>query len=255
MVLAILEGSGAKVLQPGYNYKLTSYIRCLTPISLENQSFGVVNEGGSANQIIAPFSVYLNNNKVFQKKECTDTVAGLNSSNFQTTLSFEAGWNVLEVLIQIPEDIAANAGGAAASNVFFYMQPNLYANEAVNNLGIEEFRAYRDPWTRKSEFNLRYNTPIKKRDVWAFKQNLSTGKYTDVIFNWDITNSNLAASAHGSKYTIDGLLVPYVTTLILRYPSEKSNQAARSLFFKSEFSKSKESSSPARLLSYKLLIN
>ncbi|HYT45397.1 MAG TPA: hypothetical protein VEP90_23920, partial [Methylomirabilota bacterium] len=262
MILALIDGNGNHILQPGYNYKLVSFVWAQAPTSLQNQQIGIVNSGsngGAVNTKVAPLSVYINGTKVFQNQFAATTVSDLSSSQYQATIPLVQGLNEIQILLQIP---VTGTVGIATSNVFLYFQPNLFDTNLQENLNISYIQAYRDPWKRVSEFNLRYNTPPAVKEVWAWDENLSGvqgvnpdwGKLQFVLFNHDPTNTQ---SGTGYVFqTIDGLNTGVPVSLSVRYPSDRNlDTPATSLFFKTDLFQDAGASSPPIIRGWRLLVN
>lgn len=258
MVIAIVQGDGDFALQPGYTYRFRTYVWCPTPITLERQGIGVVNprtSGGSGGVAVAPLSLYVNGRKVYQKETCATQLSELSGSAFQTTVALKQGWNSLDLYTQLPADLDAGVAGLATANVYIYFQPNLFSTNLTEDLGIEYIQAYQEPWRRYSEFDLRYNVPLLKREAWSWKLDITDNIYTHVLLNHDPTNSVERTSPHATFQTLDGVLAGYQVDLILRYPSARTDITATSLFFRSEFVQDGSASSPPVLRSYRLITN
>ena len=257
-ILCLVQGDGTQVLQKGYNYRLRTYVWCQAPITLEEQKIGVVNTGGTAGLKIAPLSLYVNGAKVFQQDACASTVSGLNSSEFRTTLAFNQGYNSIDLYLQLPTDIIPGADGVASTNIFLYLQPDLFASNLEQTLGIKYIQAYKDPWKRVSEFDLRYNTPIGVKGVWAWEIDILNNITTNALLNHDFKNSRSdLVNAHPSYRTIDGINSGQITNLLLRYPTEKSIDGidTRTLYFRADLSQEPGADAPPVLSGYQLIVN
>lgn len=261
MVLAIIGGDGQFSLQPGYNYRIRAYAWANAPVTLENQRMAVINTGGTANTKVAPISVYINGNKVYQNQVAATALSDLSSAAYQATIPLVQGFNTIELLVQLPTTLAAGTNGLAATDVFIYFQPNLFSSNLQNDLKIDYIQAYLSPWKRLSEFNLRYNTPPAVREVWAWDENLAdgldAGKLQYVLFNHDPTNSTDTISTPNQSFqTIDGYNYGDPTTLFVRYPSDRNlDTLSTSLFVRADLFQDVGVSSPPVLRSYRLIVN
>lgn len=259
MVAAIIDANGTYVLQPGHNYRILSYVWAQVPTSLQNQQIGIVNTNGVANTKVAPLAVYVNGSKIFQNQVAATSISALSNSQYQTTIPLVQGINEIQILLQLP---VTGTVGIAANNVFLYFQPNLFDPNLPENLNVSYIQAYKNPWTRVSEFNLRYNTPPGVLEVWAWDENLSGtqgvtldwGKLQYVLFNHDPTNTQ-----SGTGYifqTIDGFNTGVPANLTVRYPSDRNlDTPTNSLFFRSDLFQDAGASSPPILRGYRLLVN
>lgn len=259
-VFPILQGNGSFVLQPGYNYRVRAYVWCPAPVTLERQRIGVVNpavSGGTAEAKIAPLSLFVNGRKIYQNDVSAASVATLSGSQYQATIPFLQGWNSIELLVQLPANLTRAQGGLASGDVYIYLQPNLFASNREEDLGIRYLQAYKDPWPRYSEFDLRYNVPFGRREAWAWKLDVANGIIKSVLFNHDVLNSaNNRNSPHPSFVTLDGQNAGYPVDLILRYPSERpSADDNRVLFFRADLFQDPGTSAPPVLRSYRLIVN
>jgi hypothetical protein len=267
LTAAVLDVSGRFVLQPGYCYRLTAAVWCPVPTTLERQRLGVVNpagEGGQAGAVVAPLSFWVNGRKVYQSQGTAVSVDALSGASYQTSVSLIQGWNTLELMLQLPDDLAPGAAGLARTGVHVYFQPNLFSPAVAQAFGIQEVRAWQDPWKRVSEFDLRYNTPPGVRSRWAWKTDVSDNTTTAVLLNHDPTNSRSTSDLHPSYTTVDGTNASYPVNLILRYPTERAvfdvqnpdgSLDPRSLYFRADFQMDPGSPGPPVLNSYSLVVN
>jgi hypothetical protein len=260
MTVAVLGGDGTFSLQPGYNYRIRTYAWATAPVTLENQRIGVVNLGGTAGTIIAPLALFVNGEKVFQRDIAATSIADLAGSQYQATIPLKQGYNDIQLLVQLPADLAAGSDGLAANSVHVYFQPNLFSPNLTDEMGIEYIQAYRDPWKRVSEFDLRYNIAPGHREAWAWDINLNDGqdqgKLQYVLLNHDPTNSAGRSTVHQSFQTIDGLNIGEPINLFVRYPSERLDSTEkRSLYFRADLFQDPGASSPPVLRGYRLIVN
>lgn len=259
LVLAIVQGDGTFILQPGYNYRLRTYVWCPTATTLEDQQIGVVNNAGVEGTVIAPFSVYVNGTRIFQQDRSTVSSAGLSGAAYRATIPLLQGFNEVELLLQLPADLQVGQGGVAGSNVFLYFQPNLFSANLERDLGIQYIQAYEYPLRRRSEFDLRYNIPIGDRSSWAWKTEFNAE--TDIpqvvaaLFPYDITNSRGSATLHPSYRTIDGVNAGSAASHLLRYPTELQDQDYRRLFCRFDLVMDPGSSTPPVIAGYRVLVN
>jgi hypothetical protein len=259
MVLTLVQTSGQFVLQPGYNYRLRAYLWCSTPVTLENQRIGVVNpsaHGGLGNTKVAPVSVFVNNTKIYQNQTATTHVNLLSGSQYLATIPLVQGWNALEILMQVPADLALGQNGLATQDVYLYFQPNLFSQNLSQDLKIDYIQAWQEPWKRVTEFDLRYNTALGNREVWAFKFDNALNLTSAFLLNHDPMNSANQAVLHPSYTTLDGTSAGYPVNLILRYPVEIPMATdQRALFYRADFLMDPGAVAPPILKSYKLIVN
>lgn len=259
MLLALIQGDGNFVLQPGYNYRLRAALWCSAPVTLENQRIGIVNPSsndGLAGTRVAPVSVFVNDNKVYQNQVAATHVNFLSGSQYLATLPLIQGWNSLEILLQVPADLVAGDNGLASQDVYLYFQPNLFSQNLAQDLKIDYIQAWPDPWKRVTEFDLRYNTGLGNREVWAFKFDNTTNLTSALLLNHDPVNSANQATLHPSYTTLDGTSAGYPIRLILRYPVEIPLALdQRALYYRADFFMDPGASAPPLLRSYKLIVN
>lgn len=252
LCLCLIQSDGQLVLQPGYNYRLVAHVWCPSPKTLENQKIAVVNNlvGESADEVaVAPLSVYVNEEKVYEKETAAPALSYLALSNWQTRINLRQGWNKIELLVQLPGNFAAGQNGVASSDVYVVFQPNVFDPNRRDELGIEELRAFPDSWKKVSDFDLRYNTPIGLKEVWAWKLD-SRGRVQYLV-----TNHNPLNDPTGTYWTIDGQNRGQVEQLALTYTVELPKDNTKSLYFRADLKMSPEAASPPVLHSYKLLVN
>jgi hypothetical protein len=263
-VLCITEPDGTFVLQPGYNYRLRAYVFCTTPQTLEGQKIGVINpedSGGLRTAVVAPHSLFLNGNKVYERKNCAVSVDLLNDT-YAATLPLVQGWNMVELLVQLPTDLetrrVTSDSGVSSGQILLLFQPDLFTRADAN---WEEVRAYQTPWKKVSEFDLRYNVAPTVKEVWSWRLDPTDASVSGVLFNHNPGNPVSGSADYVEQtgyYTIDGLAAGRIAKLELRYTVERTDVVGtepRSLWFRAELSKEEGVSQVPRLLQYGLLIN
>lgn len=259
MTLALVQGDGATVLQPGYNYRLRTYLWCSAPATLERQKIGIVNpaaNGGVESARVAPVSVFVNDSRVYQQLQAATSVNALSGSRYLATLPLIQGWNKLEVMLQVPADLAAGANGLATQNVHLYFEPNLFSQNLAQDLKIDYIQAWQDPWKQVTEFDLRYNVAFGAREVWAFKFDNAANLTSALLLNHDAVNSAGRDTLHPAYVTLDGTSAGYPVNHTLRYPVEQSLATdQRALFFRADFLMDPGASAPPILRSYRLIVN
>jgi hypothetical protein len=264
-VLAVTQSDGEFSLQPGYNYRVRSYLYCSTPLTLEGQKIGVVNPadtGGISSAVVAPHSLYLNGVKVYERKDCVLSLDNLTES-YQATLPLQQGWNELELLVQIPADLPTlretEDSGVSSGGIYLYFQPDVFNH--IDSI-ITESRAYREPWKKVSEFDLRYNVAPGRREVWSWWRDATTDAVSGVLFNHNPANPTSGSvdfDEDAPFYTVDGLNAGRVVELELRYTVERTDLDTdiypRSLWFRADLSKDPDATSPPLLHGYRLIVN
>lgn len=258
LVLGIVQSDGQWVLQPGYNYRLRLPVWCPLPRALENQEIGIVNptvSGGTAGTIVAPFSFYVNGEKVYEQTTSVGSLDALESNSYQSRVTLQQGWNELELLLQIPSDLVPGTNGLASGSVYLYLQPNVFSDTRDTSLGIDVVRAYPEPWRKVSEFDLRYNTPLAHTEVWSWK--LTSGGTVDyLLLNHDPLNSGTDRDGNILPYwTVDGQNKGALESIALRYAVQLPKENARNLYFRSDLSSSPQATAPPVLRSYRLTVN
>lgn len=263
-VLCLTEPDGTWVLQPGYNYRLRAYIFCTSPQTLEDQKLGIINpedSGGTRTAIVAPHSLFLNGNKIYERKNCAVSVDLLNDT-YAATLPLQQGWNMLELLVQLPTDLEVKrttaGSGVSSGQILLLFQPDLFTQADAN---WEEVRAYQAPWKKVSEFDLRYNVAPAVKEVWSWRLDPTDASVSGVLFNHNPGNPVSGTVDYVDEtgyYTIDGLAAGRIAKLELRYTVERTDVNGvepRSLWFRSELSKEEGTPQVPRLLAYSLLVN
>jgi hypothetical protein len=267
LVTALLQEDESFVLQPGYNYRIRAFLYANQPVTLLNQRIGLVNQGGATSHVLAAFSVYLNGGKVYSSTACVAAPEDLGATTHQYSLPLEAGWNSFEILLQLPNDLPdlLEAGDILGTRTLLYFQPNLFDPQLAGQYGISPVRAYREPWTRLTEFGVRYNSLPGETRVWAWKQSRepeTEGNLLGVLFNHDPMNGR-SEEEDGSETPlryIDGVNAAQRTDLALRYAvdtsaAEAGDQEGRALYFRADLVQEPGASGPPVLFSYRLLVN
>ncbi len=267
LALCLLQPDGNFSLQPGYNYRLRVALYCPIPITLPGQRVGVVNLSGDTEAVVAPFSVYLNGRQLFASERTVTHVNALSGSTNQYSLPLQSGWNDLEFYLQLPSDLPTlKSEGKVGTEMFFYFQPNVLAPDLEKTSGIRTVRAYRDPWTRVQEFDLRQNIPLGRNTVWAWKlsrEAATAGNLTAVLLNFDPMNNRPTddTTTDTPGTTLDTVNAGQRANLALRYAvdytavSDLVEQEGKVLYFRADFTQEPGSGPPPVLYSYRILVN
>jgi hypothetical protein len=268
LALAILpSGSSTFVLQPGYNYRLRTYLWCPEPVTLDRQRLGIVNTGASGSTSVGAFSLYVNQDKVYESKTFVASATALSGSTNQATFSLNRGWNELEIYLQLPSDLddleAANSS-SIGSSIYLYFQPQIFAAQRTSVLGVETVRAYEKSWQQVSEFDLRYNTPPGVENVWSWlisRDEDTEGNAMGVLFNHDPANGRAVSASETDTptQTLDGVNAGQRADLKLLYnvpqPDEDLEGGGSVLYFRADFTRDQTAIAPPILHSYRLITN
>lgn len=254
--LCLRQGDGQWVLQPGYNYRVRAWLWAPVPTTLEQQRCGIINpgtSGGLVGTVIAPHSLYINGEQVYQGTGSVTSVAALSGTAQHYRIGLRAGWNEFTVLLQLPTDLnevwEAGSSGIANRELYFYFQPDLFSPERTHTLGISEFRATPD-WQQVSETRLRWETPIGVRNRWAWRTVLETGVIDALLLNHDPFYTGGSLGLH----TLDGVNAGEAARLTLSYTAETPDGVDhRTLYLRVDLSMGPQAVSPPILDEYRLL--
>lgn len=232
--LGISEGAVSH-LQPGGNYRFTTYLYSDRNILLPSGFGGLYAFGASSPGTSVTWSLNVNDNSILSGSTYQQAVAGAapSQSNSLFNLSLAPGWNKVTLHVYMPPNALLTVG----VNVALLFSPNIFnilpADWNTAPL-LREYPIWADGKNLEivSEFSLQYNTRVKSTNRWGWHLDTATNTVSGALLSYD----------PGVRMPLDNLSLGSYPTFLLTYPGATQN--IRQFFLRLDLSQSGDAPSP-----------
>jgi len=249
--IGIRDSSGNKILADKGNYRFTTYIFAPEEVTFYREKFLVYGQGSVEKQVVAPFSVYVNDMNVISSKYMAtkrSEMIGTEGFEYRASIRLKKGWNKYQIYLYSPgtsgnSDLTAEGlqGGVYPYSIGFYSSFNPLGLDQ----GVYKTRCVEGTQRKVSEFELRQMVPIKDNNTWAISKTLSGGPA--VLLNYDPTSITTSSNFDGVNNGAKQLLV-----LECQSYTDIPLNTVRLRF---DFSKEENVNATPKLHSYELLLS